>query len=387
MRRLVCPYCFETILSAKRAYRCVNTDGSRCPPEKDMALGQYLRRSEGPLLPRVFVVPSRISPVCRCGSKGKPVCPHCHSDLPGEFGEIPSKTIALIGAKEVGKSNYIAVLLHELTNRIGERFNASINALDEQTRRRYNEQFRSYIYDRREVVPATRSARAEIEVRYPLVYRLSLQRRRFLFGNSLRVMSLVFFDTAGEDLTHVDLMSTETRYLANSDGIVFLLDPLQIRAVRDRLAGTMSLPSESSDPSDIIGRVVQLVRQMRSLGPTARIDTPVALAFSKIDAIRSLVEPGSPVHQASNHDGYFDLADAERLNESMRAYVTEWVGGGLHTFLKHNFETFAYFGLSALGSSPDGQGRLPMGAAPFRVEDPFLWVLHHHRIIPGRRRS
>lgn len=131
---------------------------------------------------------------------------------------------------------------------------------------------------------------------------------------------------------------------------------------------------------------MQLVRQLRSLGPTAHIDTPVALAFSRIHVIRSLVEPGSPVHQASDHDGAFDVVDADRLNESMRAYVADWIGPGLHMFLKHNFATFAYFGLSALGSSPDEQGRLPMGAAPFRVEDPVLWLLHHHRIVPGRKK-
>lgn len=387
MRPLVCPYCFGTFGSAETAYRCLN-EGGTCPPEDDIALHRYRRGTQISREPRVFVpTSSRSETSCSCGSRAKAVCPQCHNDLPGELGKIGSKTIALIGAKETGKSNYIAVLVNELTNRVGARFNASFNTLDEQTRKRYNEHFRRYIYDLHEVVPITRSARAQFDVRSPLIYRFSLERRRFLVGNGLRVMSLVFFDTAGEDLTDVDLMSTEARYLANSDGIVFLLDPLQVRAVRDRLAGSVQLPLEHSDPLDIIGRVVELVRKARSLAAATLIETPVALAFSKIDVIRSLVEPSSPVHQASNHDGYFDLTDAERINESMRAYVTEWTGGGMHTFLKHNFKTFAYFGLSALGSSPDTAGRLPMGAAPFRVEDPFLWILHYHGIVPGKRGS
>lgn len=383
MATVVCPYCFEPLGGAPLAFRCLDAS-SRCRPEEDVALGKYQRTISPPMLPRVFRAASASEAICACGSRGKPVCPRCHNELPSEFADLPSRTLALVGAKGAGKSNYIAVLIHELTNRVGARFNASINALDEQTRRRYNAQFRSYVYDRSEVVPFTLSARADIEVRYPLIYRLSLERRRFL-RRRLDVMSLVFFDTAGEDLTSIDLMSTETRYLANSHGIVFLLDPLQIPSVRDRLAGTIALPPASSDPLDILARVAQLVRDARRLPATARIETPVALAFSKIDAIRPLVDGGSPVNVASEHDGFFDVGDAERMSDSMRAHVEEWVGGGLHTFVKHNFATFAYFGLSALGASPDARGHIARGVAPFRVEDPFLWVLHRHGIVPGKR--
>lgn len=390
MRQLICPYCFERYPAHQVAFRCINPNASRCALEKDEPFGAYQRMTAPPLKQRVFAPKSNwlrpaLRATCDCGMETpKMVCSHCHNDLPWKFGMTDSYSVALIGAKEAGKSHYIAVLINELKNRVGQSFDAAFSELDDQTRERYKKEFKRYIYDERIVIPETYSGRQNISVRYPLIYRLSLNKRRTLF-KGLSVSNLVFFDTAGEDLTHLDLMSTETKYLANSHGIIFLLDPLQIRTVRDQLKTTTALPSENTEPQAIIGRVVQLIRQSHGLNMKEKIKTPVALAFSKVDEMHDLFEPGSPVHHAADHDGYFNISDAQQVNDSMRAHVAQWVGPGLDLFLQHNFETFSYFGVSALGSPPDSQGRLPMGVAPFRVEDPLLWILHKLNLVRGRR--
>lgn len=390
MRSLVCPYCFNRYPVADLAFRCVNPDSTRCALEPDERLSQYQRLPTSPMLQHVFVPGKRRrrsarTATCRCGMKTtKQVCPFCHNELPHELGLTKNCTVALVGAKEVGKSNYIAVLIHELKNRLGSLFNASFNALDEQTRTRYRQDFERHIYERREVIPGTVSARARIDVRYPLIYRLCLESRWFFFTR-MKVITLVFFDAAGEDLDHIDLMATEANYIAQSEGIIFLLDPLQIPEVRSRVSPSVPLPTNNTQPAEIIERVNGLIRQVHGMSPTKKIDTPVALAFSKIDSIRPLVEPASPIHRAAKHNGYFDIADAEAMDESMRSYVEEWIGGGLNTTIQHNFKKHAYFGLSSLGTCPDPSGRLPAGAVPFRVEDPLLWILSQHNIIKTRR--
>ncbi|MGH9936710.1 MAG: TRAFAC clade GTPase domain-containing protein, partial [Blastocatellia bacterium] len=217
MRRLVCPYCFERFLSHRLAFRCINPDPSRCQPEEDRALAEYQRLVVAPKLPRVFTPEKQwlgvpISAVCKCGVKtSKMVCPRCHNDLPSQFGQTGSRTIALIGSKESGKSHYIAVLIHELTHRVGRDFKASLMALDDQTMKRYREDFESYLYKKREVIPGTLSARAQINVRYPLIYRFSRKVSKMLLFDGKQITSLVFFDTAGEDLENQDVMSTETK--------------------------------------------------------------------------------------------------------------------------------------------------------------------------------
>jgi len=394
MRRLVCPYCFEKFKTSQMLFRCLNPDPNRCPPEQDEALAAYQRLLTAPRLGRVFSAGGNWlrTPsvgVCSCGMKtSKLVCPHCHNELPSQFGASDVRTIALIGAKESGKSHYIAVLINELTHRVGMSFNASLNALDEQTIRRYKEDFRRWVYVDHVTIPPTSSGRVQGSVRYPLAYRFSIKKHSGLTPlNGIRVTSLVFFDTAGEDLNNIDLMSTETKYLANSDGIIFLLDPLQIPAVRNLLDHRTELPGENTDPQEIIGRAATLIREMRQLNPSQKLKMPVALAFSKIDAVRSLFEPGSPVHEASRHDGAFDTTDCQRVSDNLRAHLSQWVGPGLDLFLQHNFKTYSYFGLSAIGSQPDRQGRLPFGVAPFRVDDPLLWILYQLGIVTGRRKS
>lgn len=393
MRRLVCPYCFEKFHRSQMLFRCLNPNPALCSLEPDAPLANYQRLNAPVKLGRVFVADGmrwrrRSVAVCSCGVKtSKLICPYCHNNLPSQFGSTDVHTIALIGAKEAGKSHYIAVLVNELTNRIGMAFNASLNALDEQTIRRYREDFRRYVYVDRVTIPTTPSGRQQgSSVRYPLTYRFSIKRRSWFPFNGLRVSSLVFFDTAGEDLKDIDLMSTETKYLANSDGIIFLLDPLQIPAVRHQLGQTTNLPQENTDPHDIVGRAAILIRQLRQLNPAQKIATPVALAFSKIDVVRPLFEPGSPVHQASLHNGHYDVVDGEQMSDNVRSYLSQWIGGGFDLFMQHNFENYSYFGVSSLGSQPDSKGQLGSGVAPFRVEDPLLWILHKLGIVQGRRR-
>jgi len=388
--RPVCPFCFEKLPRNQAAFRCINPNPSKCKPEPDTELGNYLRLPSAPAKPRVFTATASwlkapTSSRCKCGMKTtKSVCIHCHNELPSQFASTHSFTVALIGAQDAGKSHYIAVLINELKNRIGPRLNASVNAMDDETIRRYNTNFRRYIYELGEEIPKTRTARDE--VRYPLVYRMSIRRRRFGM-KGLLVTSMVFFDTAGEDLDNIDVMSTETKYIANSDGILFLLDPLQIPAVQGQLKNKVPLPEIHTEPQEIINRVAQLVRESRGMRLTDPIETPVALVFSKIDAVRVLIDPGSSIHRASRHDGYFNLGDVHEVSESMRAYVREWVGPGLDTFLQHNFKTFGYFGASALGASPDSSGRLTLAVAPFRVEDPLLWILYQLGVVRGREAS
>lgn len=393
MWKLVCPYCFENFPAHELAFRCINPNPARCAPEEDRPLANYRSLATAPRMPRVFKpykqlwgIPS--AAICKCGTKtNKLVCPRCHNELPSQFGQTPSRTIALVGSKEAGKSHYIAVLIHELRNRVGRNFNAALNELDEQTIQRYKNDFRRYIYDQHEVIPGTVSARAQISVRYPMVYRLSLGQGRSWWPNGRRITSLVFFDTAGEDLDNIDVMSTETKYLANSDGIIFLLDPLQISSVRQLLGNPSHLPQENTQPHEIIGRVERLIRTARQMKPSAKIKTPVALAFSKLDEILRLIDPGSPVHHDSNHAGYFDQADSDLVSESMKSCVQDWIGDGLELFMSHNFENYKYFGLSALGSAPDPDGRLPRGVAPRRVEDPLLWIFNRLKIVTGKKEA
>lgn len=390
MSRTLCPYCFEPASTDWIAFRCVNPSSDSCAPVEDPELGRYQSLREPPRMRKVIEVPRRrwgrrTSSVCSCGVETtRQVCLHCHNELPSQYDSGKTRIIALIGPKQVGKSHYATVLIQELMTRVGARFSAALVPLDDQTIRRYNATFRKPLYEEGETLPVTRSARATVESKYPLVYRWTAQKGRG--RNNFVTCSLVFFDAAGEDLASVDLMSTEAKYIAHADGIIFLLDPLQIKDIRTKLTRFPVLPPFMIDPLDVLDRAVHLIRQVKKVPETQKVKTPIAFAFSKIDAIRELLDDGSPLHFPSNHNGVLNLKDQHQVHDSVRAYLHHWLGAGLDDYIQTAFAEYAYFGVSALGTGPGHDGSVPYGVAPFRVEDPFLWLLYKIKLIEAGKR-
>lgn len=383
---VLCPYCFERWSTRIAAFRCTSRDEQRCAREPDEPLGR-LRGIEPPMLPRViertgsfgraFAVKNGSPVRCDCKSPTRPVCPSCHSDLPQRFTEAASRSLALIGTKASGKSHFIAVALHELDQRVGPRFGGSLMLLDDYTRDRVDNVLLPQLYGNRAVLQATQSARVDTTVAQPLVSRLSLAA-----GGKRTHSNLVFFDAAGEDLQSLDVMEREARYVTQSHGLVLLLDPLQLPAVRDELGDSIELPELSADAHTMLGRVVGLLRDARGIPNGSKIDVPLALAISKVDALRPLLGESHPIWTLPTHDGRFDADVAATISESMRAEVVGWVGEGFDRVVQDEFATSAYFGISALGENPVG-GRLRNGVAPLRVEDPILWMLSSWEALPG----
>lgn len=384
---VLCPYCFDPWSTRTAAFRCTSSDEKRCQRVPDEAQGR-LRGIDAPLSGRILERQGRLgrafavkkgSPVrCECGAATRPVCPNCHSDLPQRFAEAPSRSMGLIGTKAAGKSNFIAVTLHELEHRVGPRFDGSLMLLDDSTRSRVDKELMPRLYGEGVVLDATGSARGNAAVRDPLVARLSL-------GANGRTSqsNLVFFDSAGEDLMSLDLLEREARYITQSHGLILLLDPLQIPAVRDELGSSVELPEEAIDAYTMLGRISGLIREVRGLPANEPIDVPLALAVSKFDAIRPLLAEGHPVFSLPTHDGRFDPQVARSVSAAVRSDLAGWLGERLDSFVKQEFKTTAYFGVSALGDNPV-ERRLPNGVAPHRVEDPILWMLDSWGALPGR---
>ena len=401
-KSFVCPYCFEENDLYKIKFRCQN-DPVKCAPVADEVYGDFRGSSSPPMKQRVFEIPNASGnmasvkdyvkfklpkqlpcPSCKENSQLR-VCPHCHSELPYTIGDYKDLTIAVIGAKEAGKSHYVAVLIRQIKHYLGRLFNANLQPINDETINRYREDFYNPVYRNREVISATRSARAQFDTRVPLVYTFSFMKKNFLGKSKIsNVSTLTFFDTAGEDLDSEELMRTENKYIYNSQGIILLIDPLQISEIRHELEGAgVSLPQQNTESEDIISRVANLVRKAKGLRVDKPIDIPIAIAFSKIDAIRKIVSPNSPLTKGSSHEGFFNIDDFVSLNTEVSSLLEKKADSPILQQVKHNFSTYAFFGLSALGTNPHGSGKIAK-VRPLRVEDPFLWLLHHHKLIKGK---
>ena len=234
--KFLCPRCFELQSLDSIEYICSNTSTiSKCQHAID-------RMPQHPANPK--------KPVCEeCGQPlVTKVCPKCGGELPLNIGTAKSYPIAIIGAKETGKSNYVAVLINQLKNDIGRAFNCALMACGDKTLNRYRTEFYDPLYRHRTCVRGSDAGDVD-----PLIYSLIFQRKGGLFKKAVNdAVSLTFFDTAGENLNSLASMQTFNRYLYHSSGIILLLDPLQLPAVRDELQGKIRLPEENTDVNTII---------------------------------------------------------------------------------------------------------------------------------------
>ena len=225
-------------------------------------------------------------------------CPKCGGELPLNIGTAKSYPIAIIGAKETGKSNYVAVLINQLKNDIGRAFNCALMACGDKTLNRYRTEFYDPLYRHRTCVRGSDAGDVD-----PLIYSLIFQRKGGLFKKAMNdAVSLTFFDTAGENLNSLASMQTFNRYLYHSSGIILLLDPLQLPAVRDELQGKIRLPEENTDVNTILNRTIEIIRTGSGLtNLSKKIDIPIAIAFTKIDAVDELLDPASCLKNDSAH--------------------------------------------------------------------------------------
>ncbi|MBB6120621.1 TRAFAC clade GTPase domain-containing protein [Nocardiopsis algeriensis] len=383
--RLVCPYCYSRFAEREIRFRCTGRpgpDGRACEPAEDPALRAHLGRREH--LPPVFTADGRRAQA-RCpgcsATTGKQVCATCHAQLPVNFGRIRSRLIALVGARDAGKTVFMTVLIHELMNRVGSRFQASVGGSDDHTRHRFRADYESPLYDGARLLGATRRAGV---AREPLVFRFTTQRRG-LTGRRPHHTLLSFFDTAGEDLTSDASVEENLRYLNNADGVILLLDPLQMRGAREAAAAGTRMPAPGGAenlPLDMLGRVTDLL--LRKEGSSRLIRVPIAVCLTKLDAFLEQLDAGSPLRRPQPTAPYFDESDSQDVHAQIRQLLDRWDGGGIDGHVANHYANARYFGVSALGHTPDADNRVQGGVRPYRVADPFLWMLSEFGVVPSR---
>lgn len=390
----ICPYCFNKNKISDIEFRCIN---KRCTGhEEDEVYAKFL--GTRPMIKGLAFKPAKSMfkstltraecPECKTQST-KYLCSTCHCELPNNIAECDDLIISIIGAKETGKSHYIAVLIDIIKNKIGKSFNCSLRAINDETIEKYNNDFYNPIYKRRETIKITNSAMTSNDAKLPLVYTLTFQEDKKFSKNKIsNVITLVFFDTAGEDLNAQDTMETVNKYIYNSSGIIFLLDPLQIDSVRNRLPVGTNLPQKNTEIEDIIERTINLIRSGKNIQGKNKIDIPVAAAFTKMDALESIIDQSSQLNYSATHldDGIFDINDCEIITQEIEALIDNWGESSFSQKLKIEFKDSAMFGLTALGCNPHGTNRIDK-FRPRRVEDPFLWLLYKNNVIKGKRKK
>lgn len=303
-------------------------------------------------------------------------CSKCAQSIPYGYSELKNPFIALVGSRGSGKTVYITVLIDQLMNRVCKqgRIGGVCDACGDDTRTRY-EAMRDVLQDGR-LPGTTRPAVLGGRELLPLIFRL--RTKTYVPGfypiPSSHSLHLVFFDAAGEDMLDESLMAMHYRYFHHAAAVIFLIDPLQIRKLSDKYEAISrdNLEKPGTD-QHIVSRFVSQYRQMLHLSADAKLKIPAAFVLSKSDILVGSDGLSEETRAAHDHKRGFDLEDQLRVSKDVGDFVGTHHGQLLS--LSEEFLDHSFFAVSALGKSPEKDGRILGGPVPFRVEDPLLWIL------------
>ena len=364
MKKFTCPYCYEKHTDENCFFKCsYNIVGVKKECKYD-----FPKNSDGTIDHKY------IKKCLKCDSAK--LSRFCPNNKNGRLWEIPDRacndnfSIALIGAKSSGKTNYIAVLINEIKKKMAKSFDCSLIMINQRTVDNYKTIYYKPLYENSTVVQVTDSGETE-----PLICAIDFFETKKNKSKVKDSITLSLYDTAGENFDREDTMLCNTQYIANAQGIIVLLDPLQIPSIRDQLQNKITLPPKNTDTPDILSLVINNIRDRKKI--TGTIDIPVALAFTKIDLLLkyNIIPEDSCLQMESEHvaTGAFVKSDFENTNIEMTDLLENMLDDELTQLLK-TFSKYSFFGVSALGENPNGAS-LNGQPKPIRVLDPLLWLL------------
>ncbi len=316
------------------------------------------------------------------------LCPRCHSPLPDAIGTLGTGHIAIFGPQSVGKTTYVTVLIHELDQRVGPDIGFVLDPLTDDVRDRYEREYHETTYGGsrfgigeemngdtfRTSHSATPSLETNRGVLQPLVYRLIHRSGRG------RGALLSFFDTAGEDWEmNIDMLRSEARYLGEARGLLFLIDPLRIRAVAHDPRIQLTEKERRVPPADYLTDA----RKLATFFKQVPVKVPLAICLNKLDRWGHLLPRGTQLHEwACGVPDPATPALDQAINDEVQSILRQWGAWGFLEYVAATFPVHRFFACSALGDAATGRDDAPQPLpTPLLVERPVLWLLERQGVL------
>ncbi|OAJ73725.1 hypothetical protein AYJ08_12735 [Brevibacillus sp. SKDU10] len=396
---IVCPYCFAKYSPDQVVFRATHhrDDDENYALQEDEILNQYrdkfgldaIEELEAVIDPatipqenQLYVDQVLAGLTDRYGMVTKRrLCPKCHNELPITAGKAPSNIISIVGASQVGKSVYMTSLIHTLQNTTANHFNAACMPLNAQISRKFRENYEAPLFERGQLLDSTQKEKRQ----EPFIF-------QFIFKDSEQApLILVFFDVAGEGMVDREYLELYASHVKNSSGILFLVDPLQIRTIRDKIMFNVGdepgeFTARYDEPREVL---ITLFENFIGYEEHSKTNIPTAVVLTKSDMLHMLKEDDSEYIKSNSnvfrnfvHKQYLNTSEFENINGEIRRFI-EKVDRPFKDALEVYFTNTAYFAVSALGSNPVNQ-KVTGVVTPVRVDEPFIWLLHQLDYIDGR---
>jgi len=292
------------------------------------------------LVPSSFGVFSRI---CQCGKRlptlfisgrGKlpAFCPHCNRSLVKEIGVTQNAHVPVIGGPSAGKSSFLVAAYLE-SEKYMESRDGKVTLVDGPLKRR----FESLVESFKSGVTVSKTSATPPDA---VLFRVHKE-----FDVDMTDALVYLYDPGGEVFEAQDRLSP-LRYLKDASGLVFLIDPFSLEAVRDRhlkaieAVGDLS-PSEAS-PQQLFDRLVSVLQAYKGKSRRSVFSLPLSVVLSKMDAF--------------THDRSAGAPGIEAPSQEVRAWlIHDAREGNLVRSIENYFKGIQYFSCSALGRMPSSK--------------------------------
>lgn len=329
--RLSCPHpgCYRPI--ALPVYEC---PGAGCGRRH-----RQLRPGRYGVFVRTCLCHERLPTLLRQGRHGLAAyCPHCERPLPDNIGTARAMHLPVVGGPSAGKTMLLMsamVVLADEASRGGLEVTFASDA-DTMEFDRARDQLRANADLAKTVVQPPRAF---------LVYIGSGATRRLVY----------MYDAAGESTQTTDA-AQQLSYLEHAEGLLFVVDPFAIPALRaslDRRGEAVAVAAKPSpeDPDTTLTRIGNVMRSMSSGGASS---LAVAVVITKGDALATL--PGISAPPVG--------ADGERVSQWLAAVGLAAVNRNLDVMFG-DVRYWMVSARSAVQAGSDGAG----------VTGPLRWML------------
>lgn len=356
----ICPYCFTKYSKSEILYVCPDCN----TVSKKGFFEKFFERN--------FVKCK--NPKCK-GTANRRRCPYCNEVLPKESIETENFYFSIVGISNSGKTNYITVMLNELS-RLTE-INLALSHGNRSTLDHQNENMHQ-IYDLHTVPAATPAGDI-----MPQIWTIkNLDRRK---GDTVPTYTFTIFDGAGEDYElNMDENATVCRYILSSKAVILVIDPLVLpnvarlidpKIVSNSLGGA---EYQTKNVSDVVTNMVQFVKNAKKISPNKLLKIPIAVVLTKFDTIMNLpyFKTSSIIGKKSLcvRSGKVQLSEIEQINREIKIWLQSIGERSFINLLDSNFSEYKIFGVSSYGAPPIDSTNLPQTIKPHRVLDPLLWL-------------
>ena len=311
-------------------------------------------------------------------------CPSCGQEIPKMALETPNLPFSIVGVSNSGKTNYITVMLHELSKAAGLKL--ALGSQTKDTRDHQNENYRR-IYEEH-----TRPGGTQAGYTIPQIWYIRNLLKKS--GSNVPTYTFTIFDGAGEDHeNNLDTTSTVCRYINASKAIILAIDPLVLSKIRrggavdpdvmrNSLAGS---EGETKNAEDVINSVAAYIKAARGIKSTQILNIPVAVVLTKFDTLLSHKDfaPNALIKSPSLtiRDGKVDMTEIQQVHEEIQNWLYGIEEGAFINALQSHFKEFYFFGVSSYGAPPKDAYNLADDIRPHRALDPILWLFKKANFI------